>query len=323
MGVRTIDALVRVYPRVGGGTGLCPPVQVGNIGLSPRGRGNRDASLRSRAVLRSIPAWAGEPGRDLHVADRQRVYPRVGGGTGRGGRPKVDERGLSPRGRGNPRLGPRPGPGQGSIPAWAGEPGCHRGTCRSWRVYPRVGGGTAAVLCAACRITGLSPRGRGNPDVHPHERVFEGSIPAWAGEPRSLTIARSIPWVYPRVGGGTETGTKREPSPIGLSPRGRGNPSPNSSARSDTRSIPAWAGEPTEVVVWAVISGVYPRVGGGTGGVKCSLTFCGGLSPRGRGNPLLPEPWGRSIPAWAGEPSGKGLRLRSIPAWAGEPARVP
>ena len=93
----------------------------------------------------------------------------------------------------------------------------------------------------------------------------------------------------------------------GLSPRGRGNR--NSRFRPRLR------------LRW-----VYPRVGGGNlpahRGLRV-LVFCDGLSPRGRGNhdqnkPGLPQ-LERSIPAWAGEPSGGKVVNRSIPAWAGDP----
>ena len=50
-----------VYPRVGGGTIV---VAVGLViwkGLSPRGRGNRRGRGQDLHLLRSIPAWAGEP----------------------------------------------------------------------------------------------------------------------------------------------------------------------------------------------------------------------------------------------------------------------
>ena len=52
-----------------------------NKGLSPRVRGNRVAPGRSPRVWRSIPACAGEPHRDDGAVLRQRVYPRVCGGT--------------------------------------------------------------------------------------------------------------------------------------------------------------------------------------------------------------------------------------------------
>ena len=73
-----------VYPRVGGGT---------RYGLIYRIYG-----------LRSIPAWAGEPGSTLAEEVLETVYPRVGGGTWRYDRFRVASAGLSPRGRGNLAL---------------------------------------------------------------------------------------------------------------------------------------------------------------------------------------------------------------------------
>ena len=70
-------------------------------------------------------------------------------------------------------------------------------------------------------------------------------------------------------------------------------------------SIPAWAGEPC-FNGWTGSGGVvYPRVGGGTVNDATHVVSCGGLSPRGRGNPIAARIWKAvnwSIPAWAGEP---------------------
>ena len=51
----------RVYPRGRGGTPLFGAVQVTEMGLSPRARGNRQQSCARIGVFRSIPAGAGEP----------------------------------------------------------------------------------------------------------------------------------------------------------------------------------------------------------------------------------------------------------------------
>ena len=56
------DAL-EVYPRVGGGTKRRRRAQASAAGLSPRGRGNLGVCLVTSFRHRSIPAWAGEPGR--------------------------------------------------------------------------------------------------------------------------------------------------------------------------------------------------------------------------------------------------------------------
>ena len=55
--------------------------------------------------------------------------------------------------------------------------------------------------------------------------------------------------------------------------------------------------------------GVYPRVGGGTATPADKRYSFAGLSPRGRGNPVLSYmalAFTRSIPAWAGEPGYGG-----------------
>ena len=74
------------------------------------------------------------------------------------------------------------------------------------------------------------------------------------------------------------------PNVSGLSPRGLGNPDRDDYEEDTDRSIPAWAGEPSNSHNYFLPHGVYPRVGGGT-----ILELCGddevmGLSPRGRGN---------------------------------------
>ena len=93
--------ITTVYPRVGGGTyvkGHCRPPY---SGLSPRGRGNPASAAHQSQHLRSIPAWAGEPGAAAIRWALDRVYPRVGGGTGVLRRLLTPNEGLSPRGRGN------------------------------------------------------------------------------------------------------------------------------------------------------------------------------------------------------------------------------
>ena len=113
------------------------------------------------------------------------VYPRVGGGTTGNHLTANPCRGLSPRGRGNLTTHFRLRVYVRSIPAWAGEPSSW-GTSGSDRtVYPRVGGGTLGAPCFDVRGAGLSPRGRGNPHIIVKILSLDGSIPAWAGEPRA------------------------------------------------------------------------------------------------------------------------------------------
>ena len=304
------------------------------IGLSPRGRGNRRGSRRWQRSCRSIPAWAGEPNHGTLTGSLRWVYPRVGGGTCGTWKRSTSMSGLSPRGRGNRWSGRTFMRLRRSIPAWAGEPGgCF--SCGPFRaVYPRVGGGTFDSVAMRYPLSGLSPRGRGEPSKGPG-RIREGTV-------------------YPRVGGGTSITTPAGWGRSGLSPRGRGNQPGARTPALWSGSIPAWAGEPNRYRIFPFTCKVYPRVGGGTlidvrfetgyqglvgGGTNMAVGYpvyprvgggtvswttgkytLSGLSPRGRGNlRILPESPGvqRSIPAWAGEPSWRRPRYPGSPRGRG------
>ena len=215
------------------------------------------------------------------------------------------QKGLSPRGRGNRRSSTPSTPAHGSIPAWAGKPSTDCRRCRWMTVYPRVGGETREGSRLHENHRGLSPRGRGNLQVHlSGERGF-GSIPAWAGKPIHAGADDPLAWVYPRVGGETQVQRCQRQDSRGLSPRGRGNPPTPPTPPTSSRSIPAWAGKPAVRRRGRGLPGVYPRVGGETKRAIVLRTPRGGLSPRGRGNlPQRPRAhWEvRSIPAWAGKP---------------------
>ena len=118
--------LIRVYPRVGGGTQGGYPTWTLARGLSPRGRGN----------------LADHEG----FGQRTTVYPRVGGGTADTPNLVQSESGLSPRGRGNLQCACPVPLLWGSIPAWAGEPVTSGSSKAVDAVYPRVGGGTILSL---------------------------------------------------------------------------------------------------------------------------------------------------------------------------------
>ena len=105
----------------------------------------------------------------------------------------------------------------------------------------------------------------------------------------------------------------------GLSPRGRGKLGGNAMVLVPSRSIPAWAGETSWKAPYHPPFRVYPRVGGGNPSVQAARRTPMGLSPRGRGKPLVPHNprhAERSIPAWAGE-------TLSAPRCAGDSAVYP
>ena len=69
------------------------------------------------------------------------VYPRVGGGIAPVRHVPISVRGLSPRGRGNPKKLLRGASVEWSIPACAGESKMREAVGVKIAVYPRVCGG--------------------------------------------------------------------------------------------------------------------------------------------------------------------------------------
>src|SRR5690606_10325486 len=105
--------------------------------------------------------------------------------------------------------------------------------------------------------------------------------------------------------GGTAASSCGMISPMGLSPRTRGNPAHPLLRPVDAGSIPAHAGEPLFASVRAARHTVYPRARGGTAYTLVDGRLIEGLSPRTRGNQqptttVAGSIW--SIPAHAGEP---------------------
>ena len=70
-----------------------------------------------------------------------------------------------------------------SIPACTGKPDVLGGPLQQPRVYPRVYGETLRRLRHVAVDQGLSPRVRGNREVHQPIVVGDGSIPACTGKP--------------------------------------------------------------------------------------------------------------------------------------------
>ena len=294
-----------VYPRACGGTQQCAELSGGLHGLSPRVRGNLVGHVSAGLKDRSIPARAGEPASAGTVESWASVYPRACGGTRRSWAPRLGQMGLSPRVRGNRARPSQAGRGGGSIPARAGEPTSWSCPPSAAPVYPRACGGTLLTVRGSELQAGLSPRVRGNHAVASVGSSLLGSIPARAGEPGSATGATATLTVYPRACGGTP---KTRPAPVmppGLSPRVRGNPSPEEQVDARDRSIPARAGEPCSASLSPASPTVYPRACGGTRLPRWRYARQWGLSPRVRGNqdaPPVVQAEDGSIPARAGEP---------------------
>ena len=174
--------MCRVYPRVRGGSVFPSLLEAGIQGLSPRARGKRTFAHDDLKAHGSIPACAGEAGREAGLSAQGQVYPRVRGGSSSvspQGRPHP---GLSPRARGKRIAAALPGQYVGSIPACAGEAPALCVLVRTEQVYPRVRGGSMILFCRYRYLTGLSPRARGKPGIGIKTSTRTGSIPACAGE---------------------------------------------------------------------------------------------------------------------------------------------
>ena len=213
-----------VYPRVCGGTLCGPACRRCRRGLSPRVRGNQEFDGGLGFDGGSIPACAGEPQAVQTPAIREKVYPRVCGGTRSGNPGSLFLLGLSPRVRGNRNTHIVSVYCIGSIPACAGEPTSRRPCRQSRQVYPRVCGGTWRNRLVPPLCSGLSPRVRGNLTSARASELWGRSIPACAGEPEYGYASTQRKAVYPRVCGGTASRTPTRRSCNGLSPRVRGNP---------------------------------------------------------------------------------------------------
>ena len=117
-----LERMVRVYPRVCGGTPVVDSDGKPDWGLSPRVRGNQAEKGYFARFARSIPACAGEPDCSILWESNNEVYPRVCGGTNVEVLAENQNKGLSPRVRGNRYPRWRHRDRNGSIPACAGEP---------------------------------------------------------------------------------------------------------------------------------------------------------------------------------------------------------
>ena len=193
----------KVYPRVCGGSLTIEWRESWEYGLSPRVRGKPIAVAEAQGEDRSIPACAGEARLYNCKASKQRVYPRVCGGSTYLDDAGVKSEGLSPRVRGKRSAAVRTAGRVRSIPACAGEAQPAPTPSSAPRVYPRVCGGSDAKRGVGCFTRGLSPRVRGKQPAAVPGLSWSGSIPACAGEACWRKSGGKRTEVYPRVCGGS------------------------------------------------------------------------------------------------------------------------
>ena len=217
--------------------------------------------------------------------------------------------GSSPRGRGTRRSHIAGAPQHRFIPARAGNTLSPHARHAPPAVHPRAGGEHLPPSSPAAFFIGSSPRGRGTPDATLAQLVPRRFIPARAGNTGCAWSPARPHAVHPRAGGehsgsGVPGGWGR-----GSSPRGRGTLVSLADIGSQTRFIPARAGNTGQIDAFPLPSPVHPRAGGEHScAAACSAASCGS-SPRGRGTRYL-------MTAWHGSP-------RFIPARAGNTCPAP
>ena len=254
------------------------------LGTSPRVRGKRVYADGSAGRTGYIPACAGEAPRAARRARREKVHPRVCGGSAFKTLVDLVDGGTSPRVRGKRRRAEQPDGVRGYIPACAGG-SLAKGD------HPEHGPGT-------------SPRVRGKRRcARCHTRIVR-YIPACAGEACRHRHGPANWTVHPRVCGGSRVAGRADARAAGTSPRVRGKRDGPQARLLDAGYIPACAGEAQRISVDGGRYQVHPRVCGGSRAPSTASLPDSGTSPRVRGKrrrvaerkPVLGY-----IPACAGE----------------------
>ena len=170
-------------------------------GSSPRVRGTRSNGLPRAALVRFIPACAGNSRPPPRFPRRRSVHPRVCGELRRAWRGTRVQIGSSPRVRGTLEEPHALGVERRFIPACAGNSRPRGRTARSSAVHPRVCGELSFRAASANASSGSSPRVRGTRSESPRPSWSRRFIPACAGNSVRGVSAGHASAVHPRVCG--------------------------------------------------------------------------------------------------------------------------
>ena len=194
-----------VHPRAGGEHHQPDRAPREPHGSSPRGRGTLASAWLLIALLRFIPARAGNTGPMAPDTRPGTVHPRAGGEhrPPPGGEDELD--GSSPRGRGTLVGGGRLGGRQRFIPARAGNTTAPRVVRVSSTVHPRAGGEHLHEAGVLALFGGSSPRGRGNTAHTAANKRVCRFIPARAGNTHTLALNALIDRFIPARAGNTRS----------------------------------------------------------------------------------------------------------------------
>ncbi len=252
-------------------------------GSSPRERGTPRSTAIEQALIRFIPARAGNADGPARGITGARVHPRASGERSTEGKSKKTTAGSSPRERGT-RPPSEPGSrGQRFIPARAGNATATTLARASQAVHPRASGERKGSERRGTRILGSSPRERGTHRIWlcvvPRARF----IPARAGNATPAVSTRFDPPVHPRASGERAYGRLGGGDQRGSSPRERGTLFRAAGYPPHERFIPARAGNAMATGGSTTISTVHPRASGERTRDMGNAERAGGSSPRERG----------------------------------------
>jgi len=171
------------YPRAGGETSVPHGLRAPWRGPSPRWRGDRACALGQIGGEGTIPALAGRPTGSAPMGLPSRDHPRAGGETFGRLSHFGASRGPSPRWRGDLDARADHQGLDGTIPALAGRPDSPGPLTDAGQDHPRAGGETREQTADHRRVSGPSPRWRGDLDREVQQDAGVRTIPALAGRP--------------------------------------------------------------------------------------------------------------------------------------------
>ncbi len=272
-----------VHPRVCGELRLPRLSSSVELGSSPRVRGTHDTNHAGSVASRFIPACAGNSCGGRHDPGCSPVHPRVCGELAAVQGDIARPRGSSPRVRGTRLVGANLVGARRFIPACAGNSLEFSRKIKSAAVHPRVCGELADQTKRAMRTFGSSPRVRGTLTKRPQNIRRYRFIPACAGNSSSVSNDGQSDAVHPRVCGELPFATLSSGNGNGSSPRVRGTQQIAGCAASQSRFIPACAGNSWHHISRRRDGPVHPRVCGELPSLSSSFSSACGSSPRVRG----------------------------------------
>ncbi len=170
-------------------------------GSSPHPRGTLQAACAAEALVRFIPASAGNTSDAIAALNPATVHPRIRGEHRISALLSFPGTGSSPHPRGTPRAQPLECLALRFIPASAGNTRTSRGSRIQKTVHPRIRGEHRLAFQQVSGSGGSSPHPRGTPSARSARRCPARFIPASAGNTEvGRRYGLSNP-VHPRIRG--------------------------------------------------------------------------------------------------------------------------